>query len=192
MTTRRRSMRGMALTGLIAALAIGQSACQPCNQKGMTISAEMKSTSIGGAKQFLRVGGSHFPPGVPITISFRNYPASNPSQQEFAETNAITTDSSGNFTWDKDIFSLPPRNFNADGQVEVFITAKETNGGCLALTSISTQKILHPPLVSSAPNSSGAIAHGRSSGKGSDSLRPSSAVASPAGRAMSLTVGCQA
>jgi hypothetical protein len=30
--------------------------------------------------------------------------------------------------------------------VDVFITAKETNGGCLAVTSVKTQQILHPPL----------------------------------------------
>jgi len=146
MTSSRRSMPCVALMGVIAALAMCQSACQPCNQTGMTIAAEVKSTSIGGAKQFIRVTGSHFPPGVPITISFRNYPASDPNRQEFAETNATTTNSSGNFMWDKDIFALPPRNFNADGQVEVFITAKETNGGCVSITSISTAKILHPPL----------------------------------------------
>ena len=146
MTTSRRSMPRVALMGVVIALATCQSACDPCTQTGMTIAAEVKSTSIGGAKQFIRVGGSHFPSGVPITISFRNYPASDPNRQEFAETNATTTNSSGNFTWDKDIFALPPRNFNADGQVEVFITAKETNGGCLSATSISTAKILHPPL----------------------------------------------
>lgn len=119
--------------------------CEPCNQRGMTISAETKQTSItvppgGGGKSLIRVRGSHFTPNAPITLFFRNYPAINSDFQEFT-----VADGSGTFNWEKDLFQLPQRNFTSDPNVDVEIKAKETNGGCLSVTTIKTSAILNPP-----------------------------------------------
>lgn len=134
----------LVVTAILALLA----ACEPCGKTGMTISALVKQTAItappGGPAQVLfRVDGSNFHSSVPMTISFRNYPALNAAQAEFAESG--NTDGGGGLAWSKSIFAMPPRNFSADPLVDVWVTAKETNGGCFATTSIKTSKILNPP-----------------------------------------------
>lgn len=133
---------------LLALLGCG-TGCQPCNRTGVSASASVHTTHItappgGGSRQFLRVQGSNFTPNAPITLSFRQYPASNSNQEEFQETAMAGT--GGGFTWEKSLFAMPARNFSADPTVDVGITVKETNGGCFALTSIKTKAILHPPL----------------------------------------------
>lgn len=132
----------------VAACIVSLVACEPCGKTGMTISALVKQTVItappGGPPQVLfRVNGSNFHSSVPMTISFRNYPALNAAQAEFSESG--NTDGSGVLAWSKSIFLMPQRNFSADPLVDVWVTAKETNGGCFATTSIKTSQILSPP-----------------------------------------------
>jgi hypothetical protein len=78
-----------------------------------------------------------------MTLSFRNYPAANTAYEQFNE--ATSTDGGGNFNWEKDLFQLTQRNFSSEPNVDVWITAKETNSGCSAMTSIKTHMILNPP-----------------------------------------------
>lgn len=124
------------------------SACEPCGKTGMTISALVKQTAItappGGPAQVLfRVNGSNFHSSVPMTLSFRNYPALNSAQAEFTES--ANTDGGGALAWSKSIFQMPARNFSADPDVDVYVTAKENTSGCFAMTSIKTKQILNPP-----------------------------------------------
>lgn len=140
---------GLRISGLFAAGAfISLSGCEPCGRTGITIFAEAKQTTItappaGGAQMFVRVTGSNFNSSVPMTISFRNYPAQNASLVDFQEP--ASTGAGGALSWTKSIFQLPQRNFSADGAVDVHITAKENNSGCFAATSIKTSSILNPP-----------------------------------------------
>ncbi|HEY7567980.1 MAG TPA: hypothetical protein VH762_10445 [Gemmatimonadaceae bacterium] len=132
----------------VAALIMSLAACEPCGKTGMTISAFVKQTAItappGGPAQVLfRVNGSNFHSSVPMTISFRNYPALNAAQVDFSESG--NTDGGGVLAWSKSIFLMPQRNFSADPLVDVWVTAKETNGGCFATTSVKTSQILNPP-----------------------------------------------
>jgi hypothetical protein len=134
-------LAGIALLSLLA--------CQPCNRTGMTASAAVRHTTItappgGGSREFVEVIGSNFAPNVPITLSFRQYPATDSSKQEFQE--GTSTDGSGHFVWSKDLFLLPARNFSTDPNVDVGITVKENNSGCFALTQVKAGAILHPPL----------------------------------------------
>jgi hypothetical protein len=127
---------------------VSLAACEPCGKTGMTISALVKQTAItappGGPAQVLfRVNGSNFHSSVPMTISFRNYPALNAAQAEFTES--ANTDGSGVLAWSKSLFLMPQRNFSADPLVDVYVTAKENNSGCFAATSIKTSQILSPP-----------------------------------------------
>jgi hypothetical protein len=149
MTTTRRMVLGSALLGVVLALPACQSSCAQCGLSNVTISAAVRTTHItappgGGSRQFVEVLGRNFHPNVPITLSFRQYPASDANRAEFSE--GAGTDGSGSFRWEKDLFQLPPRNFQADPSVDVWITAKETVGACFAMTSLKTQQILHPPL----------------------------------------------
>lgn len=132
----------------VAAVIVSLAACEPCGKTGMTISALVKQTAItappGGPAQVLfRVNGSNFHSSVPMTISFRNYPALNATQVDFSESG--NTDAGGALAWSKSIFLMPQRNFSADPLVDVWVTAKETNGGCFATTSVKTSQILNPP-----------------------------------------------
>jgi hypothetical protein len=125
------------------------SACQPCGQTGTSIFADVKTTHItappgGPSFSGLEVEGSHFTPSSPITLTFSQYPALDAMAERFQE--ATSANGVGAFDWPKDFSQLPARNFSSDPSVTVNITAKETNGGCFALTSISAGKILHPPL----------------------------------------------
>lgn len=133
---------------LIALGILTLSACQPCGKTGITLSALVKQTAItappGGPAQVLfRVNGSNFNSSVPMTISFRNYPAQNAAQAEFSES--ANTDGGGTLSWSKSIFQMPQRNFSADPSVDVWVTAKENNSGCFATTSVKTSQILNPP-----------------------------------------------
>jgi hypothetical protein len=148
MTTTRRPAAGAAFLGLLVlVLPACQSACPPCTRTGLAISAAVRTTHItappgGGSRQFLEIVGSSFTANAPIRLSFRQYPSN--SQDTFDRGSAA--DASGHFTWTEDLHTLPPRNFNADETVDVWITAKETTSSCFAMTSIKTKAILHPPL----------------------------------------------
>jgi hypothetical protein len=152
MTTRNRSTVGSLLLGLvILVLPACQSSCATCARAGISLAAAVKSTTItappgGGSRQFLEVLGRNFSPNTAITVSFRQYPASDANQVEFARPNAVTTDAAGSFRWDPDLHSLPARNFNAERDVDVWITAKEATSACFGMTSVKTQQILSPPL----------------------------------------------
>ena len=149
MTMTRRSAAGAAFLGLLViVLPACQSACPPCNRTGVAIAATVRTTHItappgGGSRQFLEIIGNNFSANAPIRLSFRQYPANN-GQDTF--DHGSTADASGHFYWDKDLSALPPRNFTADENVDVQITAKETNGGCFAFATIKTKVILHPPI----------------------------------------------
>jgi hypothetical protein len=152
MTTRNRSTVGSLLLGLvILVLPACQSSCATCARTGISLAAAVKTTHItappgGGSRQFLEVVGNHFNPNTPITVSFRQYPASDPNQVEFSRPNVVTTDAGGRFRWDPDLHTLPARNFNAERDVDVWITAKEATSACFGMTSVKTQQILSPPL----------------------------------------------
>ena len=147
MTTRRRSTIGFLLLGLVVVvLPACQSSCARCDRTGISLSAAVKSTHIGQARQFLEVVGGNFNANAPITVSFRQYPASDANQAEFSRPNAVTTDASGSFRWDPDLHTLPQRNFNAEHGVDVWITAKEATSGCFGMTSVKTQQSLNPPI----------------------------------------------
>ena len=134
---------------LVAILPACQSTCAQCPQKNVTVAAAVRTTHItappgGGSRTFLEVIGQHFTPNAAITLSFRQYPALNAGQEEFSEP--AGADAAGTLAWTKDLFALPQRKMTADPTVDVWITAKETNGACFALTSVKTQVLLHPPL----------------------------------------------
>lgn len=134
----------MAITAALALVG-----CGDCTRRGMSIAADTRTSSISappgqGSRQFLEVAGHSFNPGTPITLFFRNYPALNPAQAEFQES--TVTDSTGAFTWSKDIFQLPQRNFSTEAEIDVWITAKEPGNGCSAMTAVKTGRILNPPM----------------------------------------------
>jgi hypothetical protein len=147
--TGRSAMTAVGLGLVVAILPACQSSCAQCPQVGVAISAAVRTTHItsppgGGSHTFVEVLGHNFTPNAPITLSFRQYPAQNPAQEDFTEPAAAN--GAGTLAWTKDLFALPARKFTADPAVDVQITAKETNGACFAFASIKTQQILHPPL----------------------------------------------
>jgi len=143
------SRHTLAIVRLFAIIALVGAGCQPCNRTGMSIFAEAKQTTItappgGSNRSFVEILGSRFTPNAPITISFRNIPASGPNHMVM--TDSATTDGSGHFHWTKDIFAFGPLDFSSDPNADVSITAKETNSGCFAIQSIKAGTLLHPPL----------------------------------------------
>lgn len=145
----RAPVRAAAFTALLFTAALLAPGCGNCTRRGMTIAADTLQASITappgqGARQTLEVTGRNFNPSTPVTLFFRNYPALDPARAEFQET--TTTDPSGAFHWSKDLFALPQRNFSAEADVDVWITAKEQPNGCSAATAIKTGRILNPPL----------------------------------------------
>jgi hypothetical protein len=133
----------LAIVALVLLAGLSLSGCE-CNRTGMSISAETAQTSIGTPSSFIRVVGRNFAPNASIKLSFRQYPAADPALGQFEQ--AATTDGAGNFTWVKDLFQLPQRNFSSDPTVDVWITATETSSRCFAITSLKTAMILKPPL----------------------------------------------
>src|SRR5687768_8870049 len=115
MIRRSRSTFGSLMLGLvILVLPACQSSCLKCDRTGISLSASVKTTHVtappgGGSRQFLEVLGRNFNPNAPMTMSFRQYPASDTNQVDFSQPNVVTTDASGNFRWDPDLNTLPAR-----------------------------------------------------------------------------------
>jgi hypothetical protein len=134
---------------LFAIAAVVGAGCQPCNRTGMSISADAKETTLtappgGGARSFVEIYGRSFAPNAQITLSFQDIPSSDPART--GSTASVTTDGGGGFYWTGDISAFGPLDYSSDPTADVHITAKETNSGCFALTSIKAGSLLHPPL----------------------------------------------
>jgi hypothetical protein len=137
---------------LIVALAASIGGCGPgtvsCPPGERTMSARAQHTTItappgGGGHETLTVFGRNFTPNASFTIGFHQYPARDPSDENFQES--ATTAGDGSLSWTKDLFQLPPRAANGDPNVDVFITGKDS-AGCLGATMIKAGPILNPPL----------------------------------------------
>jgi hypothetical protein len=140
--------------GILAASAlIPLTGCETCTRTGMTISADVKRTTISappgrGGRHYLEVTGSHFNPGVPMTLSFRQYPAANPALTEFKESTVTDLPGplspGGTFRWTKDLYQLPALNYGEDHNTDVWVTAKENTSGCFAITRFKAGRLLNP------------------------------------------------
>lgn len=149
----RSVMNSSAASAAIGAVTLfgllGAAGCEPCGRTGVAISADAKTTTItappgGGSRSVVEILGHNFTPNAPITLSFRQYPAADPGNEQFQRS--TTANASGDFDWVQDLFTLPPIKFTSDPSVDVWITAKETSGGCFATTSIKAGTLLNPPL----------------------------------------------
>ena len=146
----RALIPGLVLAGVIIPL----TGCETCTRTGMTVSADVKKTTISappgrGSRKFVEVIGQNFNPGVPMTLSFRQYPAANPSMTDFKES--TTTDLAGplspggTFRWTKDLHLLPALNYaDIDPNVDVWVTAKENRSGCFAMTRFKAGRLYNP------------------------------------------------
>jgi hypothetical protein len=122
---------------LILCTVLTASSCPPCNLSNNRInSAKVVITTIsappgGGSHRFLEVRASGFHPNTAGRLSIPSFPTQNGNTENLMEN--ITFDSQGSLVWKKE--TIPFLGPSADGNVDIFVTVSEADGGCFASIS---------------------------------------------------------
>lgn len=118
------------------------SKCPPCDLANKRIdSARVVITTItappgGGAHRFLEIIASGFHPNAQGRLSIPHFPTQDGNTEALLEN--ITFDGDGRLYWTKE--SIPFLGPQADGNVDIYVTVAEANGGCFASISFKQQE----------------------------------------------------
>lgn len=121
----------------VLCLALSASSCPPCDLTNKRIdSARVVITNIsappgGGSRRFLEITASGFHPNAQARLSIPQFPTQSGGNENLLEM--VTFDAQGSLYRIKE--SIPFLGPQTDGNVDIFVTVAEADGGCFASTS---------------------------------------------------------